>query len=424
MSITSQDHVPVTNAVAAPVRRRISPEDAVAAGGLFLLFIVSFPSAIDQSDHWHTWSGAQPTVVGWLLGTTVAACMAGALVWRRVNPPLMLALVAVGGLAHLAVFTQISPLMLTVPLAVYAVGRWGSNVLVVVALVIGAASSAAAAANWLWPDLVPQAVALVSLVCLAVVVVGLLLGRSVRSRAAAVKAEILAGMQSHQTQLDSRHRAVVKAQTQQRAVIARELHDVVAHSLAVMVLQAEGGQAQAAKCPQAASEALSTIATVGREAIEEMRHIVGVLRSDKLTSPDGVVLQHVGLADIPAMVAKAGPRVSFQVTGAVPVVPAPVAEATYRVTQESLTNFIKHAGPTAKATVHLCYRDDGITIAVTDDGRGGPTTSSSKPGNGLAGMAERVGRIGGQLSVGPVDKGFQVRAFLPLDGQPKQEAVS
>lgn len=198
--------------------------------------------------------------------------------------------------------------------------------------------------------------------------------------------------------------AAEQAALAERARIAREMHDIVAHALAVIVSQARGGQYALDR----AAEILATVERTGRQALAEMRGLVGVLRAAEL-SPQPA------LADLPELMDRtraAGLPVELAQTGP-PVPLGPGAElAVYRLVQEALTNTLKHAGPGAAATVSLDWRPGELVVAVVDDGRPGATAEG---GNGLAGMRERLGAVGGSLDAGPRETGgYAVSARLPL----------
>ena len=232
----------------------------------------------------------------------------------------------------------------------------------------------------------------------------------------------------------------------ERARIAREIHDVVAHNVSVMVVQADGAAFALDSSPQRAREALAAISATGRRALAEMRSLLGVLRdpAGRDAAPgdgtlgDGALgdgaLGDAGmalapqpgvedLADLLEQARTAGLPVSLTIGGDPRPVPAGEALAVYRVVQESLTNVRKHAGPGAAASVRLDYDEDGLLIRVTDDGAGasavpghlGGITGSAGSGHGLAGMRERVELYGGTARSGPrPGGGYEVVARLPV----------
>lgn len=193
-----------------------------------------------------------------------------------------------------------------------------------------------------------------------------------------------------------------RARLAERARIAREMHDVVAHALAVIVAQARGGRFASER----ATEVLATVEETGRRALTEMRGLVGVLRTDAAPLDPSP-----GLADLPALLyaSRATGPVETGTAGSI----GPAAElAAYRVVQEALTNTLKHADPAATAAVCLDWTPDALVVTVTDDGAGWRTTDGR--GNGLAGMRERLSAVGGTLEAGPREEGgFAVVARLP-----------
>ena len=196
----------------------------------------------------------------------------------------------------------------------------------------------------------------------------------------------------------------------ERRRIAREMHDVVAHSLAVVVSHAEAGRLVVVQSPDRAGEILDTIAGTGREALNEMRGLLGVLRDGDVPSDP-----QPGLAEIEALVAgvqRAGLPVEYDASG-LGAVPPGVALTAYRVVQEALTNVTRHAGPGATAVVSLRRTEDALVVSVGDDGRGARGTAAP-PGRGLTGMRERVEAAGGSLETGPADRGWRVSARMPL----------
>ncbi len=209
-----------------------------------------------------------------------------------------------------------------------------------------------------------------------------------------------------------RETAARVAVAEERARIARELHDVVAHSVSVMVLQTGAVRRLLRDDQPREREALDAVERTGREALVEMRRLLGVLRA-----PDeqAELAPQPGLSELPALVARteaAGLAVALHVEGEPGPLPVGVDLSAYRIVQEALTNTLKHAGP-AHAEVAIRYRPDAVEIEVRDDGRGPATTNGD--GHGLVGMRERATLYGGELSAGARDGGgFVVLARLPL----------
>ena len=203
----------------------------------------------------------------------------------------------------------------------------------------------------------------------------------------------------------------------ERARIARELHDVIAHNVSVMVVQADGASYALDSSPERTRQALGAIASTGRQALAEMRRMLGVLRSDD--GGPGVVPQPgIGqLGELLDQTRASGLAVSFTVQGVPGPLPSGLALAAYRIIQESLTNTRKHGGPRASAEVLLRYCEDVLMLQITDDGRG--ATVADGAGHGLTGMRERVALYNGTLRAGSLPGGgYQVTATLPLSQVP------
>jgi len=201
----------------------------------------------------------------------------------------------------------------------------------------------------------------------------------------------------------------------ERARIARELHDVVAHNVSVMVVQAEGAAYAMDSAPENTRKALGAIADTGRSALVEMRRLLGVLRTqdgEADRAPQPGVDQ---LEDLLEQVRSTGMTVEFKVDGVPVELPQGVALAAYRIVQESLTNARKHGGVAVSASVGMHYNERELRLRVKDDGRGDAAPTDGQ-GNGLAGMRERVAMFGGELNAGPLyGGGFQVEAVLPYE---------
>jgi signal transduction histidine kinase len=215
---------------------------------------------------------------------------------------------------------------------------------------------------------------------------------------------------------DTAAAAARHAQDMERARLARELHDVVAHQLSAIAVQAGAARLAAAGDPQAAVAAIAAIERQARDGLTELNQLVRELRpatdAGRDTSPQP------RLGDIPGLIkraAEAGMRAELRVDGEPRPLPPAVELAGYRVVQEGLTNAIRYAAGAA-ATVRLAYRDDGIMVEVTDDGPGAAAAAAAIRGGGagLAGLRERTRLLGGQLEAGSAaERGFAVRAFLP-----------
>jgi signal transduction histidine kinase len=213
-------------------------------------------------------------------------------------------------------------------------------------------------------------------------------------------------------------RQAERAAADERARMARELHDIVSHNLSVVVLQAAG--AQAAGGPDAGT--LEKIERSGRQALVEMRRLLGVLHQPGEPARQPELAPQPGMTDVPALVdgvRAAGLPVMLVVDGDLAGLPAAVEISAYRIVQEALTNVLKHAGK-ASAQVRISRGTADVLIEITDDGTAPQAGTEDGGGHGLAGMRERVALFGGELAAGPrPGGGFAVRARLPLDDQPR-----
>jgi signal transduction histidine kinase len=199
---------------------------------------------------------------------------------------------------------------------------------------------------------------------------------------------------------------------EERARIARELHDVVAHSISVMVVQARGGRRVLESEPADARDAFAVIESTGQQALDEMRRLVGMLRSGDETLPLAPQPSVTQLGTLVELVRAAGLPVQLTVEGEPRDLPPGVDLSAYRIVQEALTNALKHAGP-ARARVVLRYRADDLELEISDDGPG--TGDDSSSGYGLVGMRERVSVYGGELQAGRrPEGGYALRVRLPL----------
>lgn len=205
-----------------------------------------------------------------------------------------------------------------------------------------------------------------------------------------------------------------RAAADERVRIARDLHDIVAHHISVIVVQAEAAQEVLAADPARAEGAMATVADTARTALGELRRALGVLRSETGREPQPELSAVDALV---ASVRQAGLAVDVRTTGEARPVDGVVGVTAYRVVQEALTNVLRHAHA-HRAQVDLAFGDGDLVVTVADDGRGGRTGAGNGvtgPGHGLVGMRERVAAVGGDLDAGPTPGGgFTVRARLPL----------
>ncbi|MFD8752068.1 sensor histidine kinase [Kitasatospora sp. NPDC059577] len=216
---------------------------------------------------------------------------------------------------------------------------------------------------------------------------------------------------------DAQSKVAVAAE---RARIARELHDVVAHNVSVMIVQADGAAYVLDNSPQQAKEALGTIASTGRQALVEMRRLLGVLRTSDTAEE---YVPQPGVEELPELleqVRTAGLQVDYATSGHPRELPRGVELTVYRIVQEALTNVRKHGGPDVHARVAVDFGERELAVLVEDDGRGSTDEQLASGGtdglgHGLIGMRERVGMVSGSLDVGPrPGGGFRIRAVLPL----------
>ncbi|MBX9243783.1 sensor histidine kinase [Actinotalea ferrariae] len=242
------------------------------------------------------------------------------------------------------------------------------------------------------------------------------------------------------------------ATSAERTRIAREMHDIVAHSLSVIIAQADGGRYAAATDPAAATRSLTTISETGRAALADMRRLLGVLRPEVAQAagagapagaggaagtgaPSSAAPQAPAVADLtpqPAVddiahlveqVRSSGVRISLVRMGQDRPLPPGTGLTVYRICQESLTNVLKHAGPGPTVTVLLQWTPASLVLEVSDDGRGAAAQGGDGAGQGVLGMRERAAMLGGTVAVGPrPGGGFRVRAEIPLPPRPADAA--
>lgn len=238
-----------------------------------------------------------------------------------------------------------------------------------------------------------------------------LTGITVRSRR-----DHTAGLVDRARRLEvERDQEVRLAAAAERARIAREMHDIIGHNLSVITGLADGGRYAAAKSPERAAQALDAIGTTSRQALDELRRLLGVLSAPDDAAPSAARAPQPTLKDLGPLlegVRKAGLPVSADLPDPLPPLPPGAQLTVYRVVQESLTNTLKHAGKGATAAVRLVSAPDGLLITVTDTGT--PTAVPGQ-GQGLTGMRERAALYDGTLDSGPLPDGtgWQVRLRIP-----------
>ncbi|MGC3995101.1 MAG: sensor histidine kinase [Propionicimonas sp.] len=389
--------------------------DAALAAGLGLLTVSPYGVVTLNS-------GPTPTqLMHAVVPLASALIMIGSLVLRRHSPFLALAGVTFAGLVQLVVSDQPMATLVAVPVVAYTVARWIPGQPARIVLVVGAIGSLLGPIRWIIDDPSNPSLrqiiwlALAWFVCTGLVITPYAIGRRVRESSEAHQDRVAVAEERYRTMLLERDQETRLAESRARTQIARELHDIVAHSLSVMIVQAEGGKAMAAKKPEAATQALTTIAETGREALSEMRRILGVLREGPEPGRQADFAPAPRLTDIPDLVARTSDRVQLAIHGQPPKVTPALELTVYRVVQEALTNFLKHAGPQATAMVTITYGMREIAIDVLDNGLASPSVVPQNPGHGLRGMHERVASMGGRLLTrARPSGGFQVTAVLPI----------
>ncbi|MGW3206255.1 sensor histidine kinase [Streptomyces sp. NPDC001135] len=349
---------------------------------------------------------------------TVSVVLGVVVALRRRYPEAMLLVACATGLAQLVldVGTTLADFaMLVITYTVAAIGaRWASR------LALAVSFAAAALAQIRWPVAHSTLAGEVAVVVFQTVPFALawVLGDSMRTRRA-----YFAQLEERAARLEKEREAQSKvAVAAERARIARELHDVVAHNVSVMVVQADGAAYVLDTAPDQAKKALETISSTGRQALAEMRRLLGVLRTGEHQESGEYVPQPdvEQIDDLIEQCRRSGLPVDFKIEGTPRALPSGVELTAYRIVQEALTNTRKHGGPNAGASVRLVYFDDGLGLLVEDDGKGAPHElyeegGADGQGHGLIGMRERVGMVGGTLDAGPrPGGGFRISALLPL----------
>ncbi|GHG14305.1 sensor histidine kinase [Streptomyces zaomyceticus] len=339
---------------------------------------------------------------------------------RRRTPEKMLVLAVGLGLAQLAFgltpfMADFAMLVIIYTVAAHDGPRWASR------LALAGGLSAATLSQLRWPVDGPQSGAaqvFFTIIMTVPFALAWVLGDSLRTRRA-----YFAQLEERASRLEKEREAQAKvAVAAERARIARELHDVVAHNVSVMVVQADGAAYVMDSSPETAKQALDTISTTGRQALAEMRRLLGILRTGEHQEAGEYVPQPdvKQIEDLVEQVRSAGLTVDFAIEGSPRPLPSGVELTAYRIVQEALTNTRKHGGPDVGASVRLVYFDDGLGLLVEDDGRGAPQEmyedgGADGRGHGLIGMRERVGMVGGTLDAGPrPGGGFRISALLPL----------
>ncbi|MBL1106003.1 sensor histidine kinase [Streptomyces sp. 5-8] len=375
---------------------------ALAAGVLVCMVAGSF--VVPRGEHGVTWGVRTPAVLSLLLMVVGAA----ALVFRRRAPRTVLAVAGTVSLIELVTGNPRAPVAMSAVVALYTVAAttdrpttWRLGLLTMT--VLTAAAMLAGPLPWYAQE---------NLGVLAWTGIGATAGDAVRSRRAVVQAIRDRAERAERTREEEARRRVAE----ERLRIARDLHDVVAHHIALVNVQAGVAAHVMDKRPDQAKEALAHVREASRSALNELRATVGLLRQsgdpEAPTEPAPGLSRLEDLADtfrsagLPVAVARADQGTEL---------PAAVDLAAYRIVQEALTNVQKHAGPEAEAEVSVVRAGPNIEVTVLDDGPGTTGAPEAGGGHGLLGMRERVSALGGTLTTGPrYGGGFRVHAILPV----------
>ena len=329
---------------------------------------------------------------------------------RRVYPTAVLAIVLAAWMTDRAFDYPGSPADFGLAISFYTVGAHLDRRR---SLLVGGISSGLVVLWTALGTLVLESVTAVALIYAGITTVTpLLVGREMHERRRRVEELQQRAERAEREREEEARRAVAEERTR----IARELHDVVAHQMTVMTLQAEGARRLVDGADPRLVEALETIRVAGRSALAELRRTVSLLRApedDLATEPLPRLADLDRLVD---QVRAAGIPVDLEVLGEPRAMSEGAELSAYRIVQESLTNAVNHGGPEVSATVSIEYGPEHLEVSISDDGRGSSSTSSSNGGHGIVGMRERIAVLGGEFHAGPrVGGGFVVRASIPLD---------
>jgi signal transduction histidine kinase len=367
------------------VRRHPGAFDGVLAAAVFLLCV---PQLLTDG-------GSRPAMV------VLTAALALPLAWRRRYPlPVFLVLAAVAFAQWLVQVDVAADVALLIALYTVAAHN-GRARTIAAATILELGAILAASSDGGFREFVGLS---------ALSVAAGVLGTSVRHRRA-----LLASLEDRAARLElERDQQGLIAAAAERARIAREMHDIVAHNLTVIVALADGAVFAAERTPEKATSAMETVSATGRQALAEMRRLLGVLRDDESST----LVPQPGVPQIDQLVEQvraAGLPVTLEVAGDGRALPAGAQLTVFRLVQESLTNCLKHAGASAVARVRLRYAADAVDLEITDNGQSRPRLADSG-GRGLDGMRERAAVYAGTVEAGPrIDGGWRVHARLSLE---------
>jgi signal transduction histidine kinase len=349
---------------------------------------------------------AQPAHLSLAASLIVAVLAAGALPLRRVwpGPVFLWTLVAAAVLAQWPAHGTLFPVALAIALYTVAATMRRAAALAAAALAAGVVVLVVAQdGTQHWALAITDAVGFAG----AVLLVGLYVG---------TRRAYLAELHDRAQRLErERDASSALAAAEERARIAREMHDSVAHHLTVIVALSDGALRAVTRSPDEACDAIRDVSGTARQALTETRRLLGVLRGGFGQESRQPLPSLADLDDLVARVRAAGLPVRYERTGAAADLPTGVQLAVFRLVQEALTNTMKHAGPRASAAVRLKVSPGEVRVDVEDDGTGG-TAEPGAAGGGLTGMRERIKAFGGELDCGPRDpRGWRVTARLHPD---------
>ena len=349
---------------------------------------------------------AHPVHLSLAAGVVVAVVMAAALPVRRVwpGPVFLWTLLASAVLAQWPDRGALFPVALAISL--YTVAAMMRRAVAVAAAVLTAGVLLLVVAQdgtQHWELAISDAAGIAA----AVLIVGLYVG---------TRRAYLAALRDRARRLEiERDQSSALAAAEERARIAREMHDSVAHHLTVIVALSDGALRAVTRAPAEAADAIRDVSGTARQALAETRRLLGVLRADSEPEPRQPLPGLADLDDLLGHVRAAGLPVRYELTGASADLPPEIQLAVFRLVQEALTNTMKHAGPGASAAVRLELTPADVRVEVQDDGAG-LGAGSGRAGGGLTGMRERVSAFGGELDFGPRhSRGWQVIARFELD---------
>jgi len=338
----------------------------------------------------------------------IAALFTTAPIALRRYRPLAVVAVTVTAETLLLIFSNDSPVPVGVIVALYTVAAYCERRVsiraaawVALPITVGEIVNNAAQPGHVIPEL-------------AVIAIAWVIGDNLRTRRA-----YLSELKARAARLErEREEKAERAVAEERARIARELHDVIAHNVSVMVVQAAAGEEVFDEDPERARESLSAVASTGRAALTELRRLLGVIRAEGDRGKEPAFAPQPGIEYVSELVRQvndAGLPVELSVIGEPRALPEGVGLCAYRIVQEALTNTLKHADASG-ARVNVRYAADALELQVVDDGRGSSGINGETGGHGLIGMRERVALFGGELTASPrAGHGYEVRARLPLE---------